>query len=265
VLGIADGEYIETDELVDRGNYSEFLSSDISAAVNFGIEFGWRIYEDFPNAMDKLRAIVGKFSSADEKANKDKTLVQVAALPKKFWKIRDAAIAHVASKSPLPVGIADLQNWLATDGWDSLLAAWINEDVALNLKRWAEHEFTDSSLRDYEGLDDSIAINDQMRVNYARVAINNAIEQSDGYDSPSVHSLAIERKDGERAIIGCTVEIHGQAGPVPHWHGLFADKNAFYRYIREAGFLLHSRANEISDVELLSLWPKLKLKRSKLK
>ena len=99
-----------------------------------------------------------------------------------------------------------------------------------------------------------MAITDQMRVNYARAAIIDAVEQSDSYDSPSVHSFPIERKDGKQAILGCTVEIHGQTGPVPQWHGIFADKEAYYGYLRKTGFLLHSNADLISDAEILSFW-----------
>lgn len=175
-------------------------------------------------------------------------------LPQKFWKIRDETVEHVLSQSPLPEALDDLQDWLATDGWDDLLAAWINEDVALNLKEWAAYKFSDTSMREDEGHDDSVAITDQMRVDYARAAISDAVEQSEGYDSPSVHSFPIEREDGERAILGCTVEIHGQAGPAPQWHGIFADKEAFYVYLRDAGFLLHSIAEEISDAEILLCW-----------
>jgi len=261
VLGIADGEYIETDELVDRGNYIEFISSDIQAAVEFGIEFGWRKYQDFPIAMEKLRAIVSEFSSTDVEARNDAITTKATLLPKEFWEIRDAAIDSLLSKSPLPGGIADLQDWLATDGWDDLLAAWINEDVALNLKEWAVYKFSDSSLRDDEGHDASVAITEQMRVDYARAAIRDAVEQSEGYDSPSIHSFLIEREDGERAILGCTVEIHGQAGPVPQWHGIFTDKEAFYAYLRQAGFLLHTFADEISDTEILSFWDVQKKKK----
>jgi|AntAceMinimDraft_1070359.scaffolds.fasta_scaffold81617_2 hypothetical protein len=181
------------------------------------------------------------------------TIPTSSELPRKYWTTRNAAIEYVLSGSPLPSGLADLQEWLATDGWDDLLAAWINEDVALNLKEWATYKFFDSTMRDDQGLD-SEAITDQMRVDYARASIREAVEQSEGYDSPSVHSFSIEREDGERAILGCTVEIHGQAGLVPQWHGIFADKEAFYVYLRDAGFLLHSIADEISDVEILSLW-----------
>lgn len=254
VIGIADGEYIETEELVDRGNYIEFRSADIQIAINFGIEFGWSQYQEFSVAMTKLEAIVSEFLGAKDQVKNESRSPIATLLPAEFWKTRDAAIESLLSNSPLPEGIAELQNWLATDGWDDLLAAWINEDVALNLKEWAAFKFSDSCLRDDEGHDDYVAITDQMRVDYARAAISVAVEQSDGYDSPSVHSFPIESKDGKQAILGCTVEIHGQTGPVPQWHGVFADKEAYYGYLRETGFLLHSNADEISDAEILSFW-----------
>ena len=106
-------------------------------------------------------------------------------LPKRFWKARDAAIEQVFSNSGLP---ADLQEWLANDGWDDLLAAWINEDVALNLKQWVTYKFSDSTLRDTDGLDEAEAITDRMRVDFARAAISYAVENSEGDDSPSVYS-----------------------------------------------------------------------------
>jgi len=188
----------------------------------------------------------------------------VSELPKKFWKTRDAAIEHLLSNSRLPTGLVDLQDWLATDGWDDLLAAWINEDVALNLKEWAAYKFSDSSLRDDEGHDDSVAITDQMRVDYAREAISYAVENSEGADSPSVHSFPIKRDDGRSAVLGCTVEIRGH-GYIPQWHGVFADKDDFYRHLRAAGFLFHSEAEEIGDGGILALWvvEKKKKKTSK--
>jgi hypothetical protein len=186
-------------------------------------------------------------------------------LPKRFWKARDAAIEHLLSNSRLPEGLADLQEWLGTDGWDDLLGAWINEDIVLNLEGWAEYKFSDTSLRDAEGLDEAEAITDQMRVDYAREAISYAVENSESDDSPSVHSFPIERDDGECAVLGCTVEIHGQYGPVPQWHGVFADKDDFYRHLRAAGFLFHTEADEITDAEILALWVFEKKKTAKRK
>ena len=180
-------------------------------------------------------------------------------LPKQFWKVRDCAVEHILSNSPIPSGLADLQAWIAVDGWDDLLAAWINEDVALNLKAWAVYKFSDSLLREAESLDDVVSITDQMRVAYARATIRDAVEQSEGDHSPSVHSFPIERDDGERAVLGCTVEIRGE--PVSEWHGVFADKDDFYRHLRASGFLFHSEADEIGDSEILALWVAEKKKK----
>ena len=185
-------------------------------------------------------------------------------LPKKFWKIRDALVEHLMSNSRLPAGLADLQEWLATDGWDDLLAAWINEDVALKYGR-LEDRFSDLYLSDSEYLDTSAVITDPMRIDFARSTIRTLILDSDGYYNPSVHSFPIERDDGESAVLGCTVEIHGQYGPVPQWHGVFADKDDFYKYLRDAGFLFHSEADEIGDAEILALWNFEKKKTMKRK
>ena len=46
----------------------------------------------------------------------------------------------------------------------------------------------------------------------------------------------------------------GRYGPVPQWHGIFADKDDFYSHLRKAGFLFHSEADEIGDAEILALW-----------
>jgi hypothetical protein len=192
------------------------------------------------------------------------TKLPASELPKKYWKTRDALVEHLLSNSRLPAGLPNLQEWLATDGWDDLLAAWINEDVALNLKEWRTYKFSDAFLRDDEGHDDSVVITDQMRVHHARKAISYAVENSEWDDSPSVHSFSIERKDGERALLGCTVEIRGH-DHIPKWHGVFADKDDFYRYLRAAGFLFHRAADEIGDAEILALWDFEKKKTTKRK
>lgn len=138
----------------------------------------------------------------------------------------------------------------------------------MNLEGWGPYKFYDSRLRDVEDLGESVAITDQMRVRHVRKAISYAVENSEGDDSPSVHSFPIERDDGERAVLGCTVEIHGQYGPVPQWHGIFADKDDFYKHLRAAGYLFHTEADEISDAKVLALWdfekkkPVKRMKRS---
>jgi hypothetical protein len=58
VLGIADGEYIETDELVGNGNAIDFESSAINDAIAFAFEFNWDAHPQFDEAMKKLQMIV---------------------------------------------------------------------------------------------------------------------------------------------------------------------------------------------------------------
>ena len=45
-----------------------------------------------------------------------------------------------------------------------------------------------------------------------------------------------------------------------HRHGVFADKDDFFSYLRESGFLFHSEADEIGDAEILTLWQNEKKK-----
>lgn len=136
------------------------------------------------------------------------------------------------------------------------------------MEGWAPYKFYDSRLRDVEDLGESVAITDQMRVRHVRKAISYAVENSEGDNSPSVHSFPIERDDGECAVLGYTVVIHGQYGPVPQWHGIFADKDDFYKHLRAAGYLFHTEADEISDAKVLALWdfekkkPVKRMKRS---
>jgi hypothetical protein len=180
--------------------------------------------------------------------------VDKSGLPRRFWRIRDAAVDHVLTNSPLPEGIEDVQEWLEIDGWESLVAAWINEDIAINLKVLAERHYSDSCLRHAEELDDYAAIADAMRVEYARAVIKRAVERCDDCESPSVHSYRLERMDGQSAVLGCTIEFRGQAGNLIDWHGVFARREAFYDHLRRSGFLLYRAADEIGDAEILALW-----------
>jgi hypothetical protein len=58
VLGIADGEYIETDELVERGNDIEFTENELKKAMDFAVNYGWNDYPNFDKAMKQLEKIV---------------------------------------------------------------------------------------------------------------------------------------------------------------------------------------------------------------
>jgi len=58
VLGIADGEYIETDELVGNGNEIDFETKTIADAIAFASEFKWNTHPNFDDAMKQIQLIV---------------------------------------------------------------------------------------------------------------------------------------------------------------------------------------------------------------
>lgn len=58
VLGIADGEYIEIDVLVQNGNHVKFNAGEIEKATGFAIDFGWVHHPNFNDAMNRLQQMV---------------------------------------------------------------------------------------------------------------------------------------------------------------------------------------------------------------
>jgi hypothetical protein len=66
VLGIANGEYIETDELVSNGNEIDFEPDAIDEAIEFAIDLEWHKVKDFYQVMKRLRMIVSQNLSERE-------------------------------------------------------------------------------------------------------------------------------------------------------------------------------------------------------
>jgi hypothetical protein len=183
-------------------------------------------------------------------------------LPEKLKKTRDAVIDHLISNSPLPAGIEDLQEWLEIEG--DLIASWINEDVAFRLKFFANDYFKDEFLIEEMELDDSLKITDDLRLDFARSKILRIL-QNDDSSEPSVHGFQIQNQNGQTAILGSTVEVAGQAGNYFEWHGVFRTNEEFLNFLRMSGFTLYSEVDQISDLQILSLWkfPK-SVKKTKL-
>ena len=176
-----------------------------------------------------------------------------SALPKKFWYIRDACVEQVLTNSPPPSDLILLQNWLLEDGYDELLAAWIDEDMVMDIKLFAR-SFSDGELRDWNNRQEIEEITDKMRLEFARDLICSSIDASDD-DNLSVHSYMLQRDDGKNAILGFTIASLGQGGlGSPTWHGLFADQATFYSHLNKSGLLLHEELKALSEPKILALW-----------
>ena len=157
-------------------------------------------------------------------------------LPKKLNTIRDQVIDHVRNNTPEPKNLGDLVSWFEDEGWDEILSGWGSEHVALKLDYLASLKFNDKEMIASEGLDEPLT--KELRIDYARRLISDALEQSDGYECPSVHAVEIKKASGESAVLGWLVEIHGQGGPAPEFQGVFSDKENFYQLLSGWGCLL---------------------------
>jgi hypothetical protein len=175
-------------------------------------------------------------------------------LPKKLTLIRDRVIDHVWTKTPLPKNLGDLVSWFEDEGWDDILSGWGSEHVALKLDYLASLKFDDKEMIASEGIEEPLT--NALRIDYARRLISNALKESDGYECPSIHAVEIKKPNGDSAVLGWLVEIHGQGGPAAEYQGAFTDKENFYQFLNGWGLLLDTEEQNLTDEAILKLWTK---------
>lgn len=145
-----------------------------------------------------------------------------------------------------------------------LVLLWAKEEhVALNLNSTS----TSLYLCDTELIanqEDDATVTDELRIQYARKLISSTFENNDGYDCPSVQVVDLKKSNGESAVLGWLIEIHGQGGPVAIYHGAFKDKYQFFQHLEDRDFLLDSEEQNLTDEKILKLWTK-RSKKSKKK
>lgn len=175
--------------------------------------------------------------------------------PDEFISLHDQVIDHVNTNSPTPAGLDQFIEWIETEYlYDALEATWEGERVALHLGDFANYNFCDPELISYE--DPSEPITDRTRVTYARKLVRKTFLESDGYDCPSIHLIQIKKSDHTSAVLGWTVAIHSQGGPVLTFCGAFLSKENFYQYLRDSNYLLNQEEDSLTDEVILKLWDK---------
>jgi hypothetical protein len=185
-------------------------------------------------------------------------VIEMNQLPEELQQIQDLVVDHVNKNTPLPKNLDELVDWYEDDGWDLLIGSWGSDHIALKLFDLGCLKFSDAELT--ANLEEPEPITNELRVTYAREQISNAFENSDGYDCPSVHAVLIKKEDGSSAVLGWTVEIHGQGGPVPEFQGVFSSKSDFYDSLKDfdrLDLLLDKDVEELSDEAILQLWTRL--------
>lgn len=178
--------------------------------------------------------------------------MHINQIPEKLRPSINSLIAHALYDAKAPEDTKDLEEWFQVDGWDELLSTWSDGNFALNLYYVARLRFDDAELLENEDLDGPIT--DQNRIDFARNEINQAVDEMDGVECPSIHTVTVTNEKGEEAILGWTVEIHGQGGAVGYFLGSFRDKDQFFQRLRDMDYVLRDEIDLLTDEKILSFW-----------
>ena len=66
--------------------------------------------------------------------------------------------------------------------------------------------------------------------------------------------MELRNDNGDTAILGWLVEIHGQAGHYPNFWGAYSSKEKFYQELRKTEHLFLEDDKEVNDKKILELW-----------
>jgi hypothetical protein len=176
--------------------------------------------------------------------------------PETRQQIVDDLVRHVHEGSTPPGNLDAFKEWLLVDGWDELIAGW-QDACAIKSLDVARSFFNDNDLADRLDIEDLGDIDDVSRVSFAKTILEETLAD-DGDAAPSIHPYGLRSSAGQIAVMGVTMESHGQAGPTPVWHGFFRDEEAFLDYLRQTGYWLSAELGKLEDERILALWTRPK-------
>lgn len=178
-------------------------------------------------------------------------------IPTNLLSVHDRIIDCVQQGTPIPDEANELTKWIETECWDNLVAGWDHEHVVLSLAHLSWLVWSDKEMLAREEL--TPPLTDKHRLSYARGLVAGTFEGMDGWDVPSVHLLKIEKDNGQSAVLGWLVEIHGQGGAFPVYMGAFLDREHFYQNLRDCDYLFDDEQDRLTDETILRLWTKRSL------
>ena len=182
----------------------------------------------------------------------------ITPFPEHLQTACDEAIAAFNAGKPEPKNLETIKEWLKVDGWDALTAD-LEEQMAVKLRLLAGYKFEDAELRNDEDIPDEEKITDDDRVRWGHSQIDQVIDDFDEYFFPSVHAYELTSTHGDKVIIGCLVDIQGQAGAVCHWQGLWPSRESFWQALgKNHENWLVPLMGDVPDEVILSLWQKKK-------
>jgi hypothetical protein len=175
-------------------------------------------------------------------------------LPAELFPIRDAVIQHVVSGSPIPSDLPLITEWLRIDGYEELIRSWEEngEDICIEIKHLAD-KFSDEMMHDYADIEAGVTITDDMRIDHIKQMCSDYFIEASCWPVLTIHGYKVNTDDGQSAIIGYLIGVYGQGGPEVEYYGIFADKESFYKKLKEDSYLI----NDIDSFEIakiLSTW-----------
>jgi len=179
-------------------------------------------------------------------------MTNVPQLPEALYEARNAVIENVHEDIEPPESLELIHEWLEEDGWDALVGSIINETMAVNVPLLADY-FNDAEFIT-SWLGEKQPITDSMRVEHIRMLLQQAIDNGDSWEIPSVCSFDIQRDDEKTAVISCTIAPQGQDGPEISWWGVYKKHKDFLDALKKAGVIPVEYIDDLTDTELLTYW-----------
>lgn len=168
-------------------------------------------------------------------------------MPDHITKLRDKAVASADGGEFSWDDSTKLFDWLTYEGeWVDLND--INCFVPLD-----HFSLSDPDLREQLELPDDAEITDEVRLAYAR----DAIDEFNNSGGSAHGSTVVKLTDSlGRETYGCWLsETMGHAVEVADWYGCFPSKEAFFEYLKNNGWWdLNQDVNELSWERLRAAW-----------
>jgi hypothetical protein len=166
-------------------------------------------------------------------------------LPAKLVALRDAAIAHAVSGSPLPKGIGKLASWFDPDD------QWDHEFMAVHLTDLAQ-DFNDAEARGQGDFLKDDVLTDADRVEAARAMVEQSMEEGGAAQFYVGFNLASD--SGDSATIWFSMQGNPLDGYSYSFKGVYADEEECKKDFRKKGILVDPRPEDVPEKAVLDLW-----------
>ena len=171
--------------------------------------------------------------------------------PKKFQLLIDDAIRHLWDpKYPKP-DLQSLTELLEDEAWDDLvmgiLGGYIDRDSLIEF-------LDDSTLMDYEYVDEKTGITDQSRINFARGRLQSLLDET----MCSIHTIDVESKAMPPATLCIMMYYHPLGGSSYYDISVWHTEDEYLDCLKPEIIL---EQGDISDVEILKLWKKPRVRK----